>query len=181
MSDLQQLAAMSANQLSGVLTSPESLPADMRSGDWLAAVQLLTARLTEEAETLPGEELNRGAAALDVALDRAEQAGDMNRNEASIRRLNLASALLRLRGPNPDVVFLNPQRMYEVFSEAVPLSTAQMQDLPADWRTLDIDTIRRLRLVKNLLVPMVEVGPILAQAGFAEDVRVWEEALPLLP
>lgn len=181
MSDLNRLAAMTATQLSGLFATPETLPSDMHGGDWLAVVQLLTARLTEEAESLSGEELNLGAAALDTALRRAEQAGGVDHNEVAIRQLNLASALLRLRGPNPDVVLLNPQRMYDLFSETVPLSTAQMRELPANWRTLDIAAIRRLRLVKNLLVPMVAVGPILAEAGFAEDVRVWEEALPLLP
>lgn len=181
MTDLERLAAMTATELSGMFADQESLPADMRAGDWLAAVQLLTARLTEEAESLSGQELNRGAAALDTALDRAEQAGDIDKNEGAIRRLNLASALIRLRGPDPDVVFLNPQRMYDLFTEATPLSTAQLRELPADWRTLDIADIRRLRVVKNLLAPLVGVAPIMAQAGFAEEVGVWEETLPLLP
>jgi hypothetical protein len=50
-----------------------------------------------------------------------------------------------------------------------------------DLRTLDIATIRRLRLVKNLVVPLLGVKPILEQAGFADGLRVWEETLPRLP
>ncbi|ACU77441.1 conserved hypothetical protein [Catenulispora acidiphila DSM 44928] len=181
MTDLDRLASLTATELSSLLTASESAPVDKHGGDWLAIVQLLTARLTEEGGTLTAEELNLGATALDVALDSAEQAGVIDRNEAAIRRLNLMSVLLRLRGPNPDVALLNPQRMYGLFSTAVPLSAAQIREVPPNWRALDVDTIRRLRLVKNLVVPLLGVKSILEQAGFADNLAVWEDALPRLP
>lgn len=181
MIDLDHLSTMSATELSGLFATPESVPAGMHDGEWLAVVQLLTARLTQEAESLSTQDLNLGATALDVALDHAEQAGAIDRDESAIRRLNLTSALLRVCGPKPDAVLLNPQRMYDLFSEAVPLSPAQIRDLPEDWRALDIAGIRRLRLVKNLVAPLLGVRSILEQAGFADDLTAWEELLPRLP
>lgn len=116
-------------------------------------------------------------------MRRDEQAGDIDRNEAAIRRLNLTSALLLLRGPNPDVMLLDPRRMYDVFSDIAPLSTQQLRDLPRDrdWRSLDIAAVRQLRLVKNLPVSLLAVKGFLDEVGFAEDTSVWEDALPLLP
>lgn len=179
--DLQPLATMTAPELSGLLTTPESALADLSGGEWHAVVQILTASLTRQAGSLSAAELNLGVAALDLALAQGEQAGALGRNEATIRRLHLTAVLLQRRGPDPDVAFLNPRRMYDLFSEAVPLSTAQIQELPPDWRTLDIATIRSLRLVKNLVTPLLLVKSIVEQAGFADELSVWEAMLPRLP
>lgn len=181
MTDLNRLSALSATELTALLETPDSVLVGISGGEWYAVVQLLTQRLTWEGGSLSGEELNRGAAALDIALGQAERAGGIGQNERAIRRLNLTSALLRIRGQSPDVVLLSPQRMYDLFSEAVPFSPAQIRAFPVDWRTLDITVIRRLRLVKNLVTPLLGVRSILEEAGFVDEMSEWSEILPRLP
>jgi len=181
MTDLNQLAGLTATELTLLFATPQTAPGDMGRGDWLAVVQLLTAGLTREAELLPAAELNRGVEVLGTLLEQAEQIGDIDHDEVVIRRLNLAGVLRDRRGSDPDVVLLTPQQMYELFLGAVPFSLAQVREFPADWRTLDIDTMRRLRRVKNLLMPLLSSKPLLEEAGLRDEVSAWEEVLPRLP
>lgn len=181
MTDLNRLAGLTATELTLLFATPQTAPADMGHGDWLAVVQLLTARLTQEAKSLSVTELNRGVEVLGGLLDQAEQVGGINHDEVVIRRLHLTTALFDRRGSDPDVVLLDPRQMYELFLGAVPFTLARVREFPADWRTLDIGTVRRLRLMKNLLTPLLGAKSHLAEAGLGEEVSAWEEIMPRLP
>lgn len=181
MTDLNRLAGLTTTGLTHLFATPQTAPADMERGDWLAAVQLLTARLTQEAESLSAAQLNSGVEVLGGLLDHAEQIGGIGHDEVVIRRLHLTAALFDRRGSDPDVALLDAQQMYELFLGAVPFTLAQVRGFPADWRTLDIDTMRRLRLVKNLLTPLLGAKSFLAEAGLGDEVSAWEEMMPRLP
>jgi hypothetical protein len=181
MTTLQELTSLDARHLSQLLTASDLDLSDMGEGGWLTVVQLLTSRLTEECEVLSADDWMIGSAAIEYALVRAEVVGYIDHDESVIRRLNLTAALLQRVSPNGDVEILDPRRMYQTFTEAVPFSAEEARSLSADWRTLDVSIIRRLRLAKNLVSPMLVAKRVLADDGLVGDMDAWEEVFPLLP
>ena len=149
-------------------------------------VQLLTSRLTDEAETFSADDWRTGSEALEQVLGIANTAGAIDRNESVIRRLNLSAALLQRVSlqrvsARRDIPILSPDRMCDLFMDSIPVSAAQAHDLAPNWRNLDVLVIRQLRLAKNLVTPMLLVSRLVADGGVLAELNAWEEVLQLLP
>lgn len=129
MTTLEELASMETRQLSLLLSTSVPELDDLGIDEWLAVVQLFTARLTEESESLSADEWVLGSDAIVRALGHAEAVGAIDRNERVIRRLNLSAALLQRVPVNSDVEILDPQRAYDEFVEVVPISPEEARDL----------------------------------------------------
>jgi hypothetical protein len=61
------------------------------------------------------------------------------------------------------------------------MTVQQARLLAVDWRSLEIADIRRLRLVKNLVTPMILISHLLSENRPMVEIEDWEEILPLLP
>ena len=106
---------------------------------------------------------------------------DETRGESVIRRLNLSAVVLRRAALSDDILILSPDRIASLFAETVPMTVQQARLLAADWRSLEIADIRRLRLVKNLVTPMILISHLLSENRPMVEIEDWEEILPLLP
>lgn len=167
--DLRNLMAVLLSHDPGVLSvEPE---------EWLALVELLTVRMTEECLGLQAHEWKICGAAIERVFCSAEASGVITRQEASIRKLNLSVALLKRVPPDPEIEVLNPDAAINLLLRELPISIEDARDMASRWRELDIEQIRRLRLVKNLL------SPILGSDQFLKDARVvaWVDVVLLLP
>jgi hypothetical protein len=181
MATLQALTSLDARHLSRVLATSEPGSTELVASEWLAVVQLLTTRLTDECRVLSADDWMIASVALDHALANAKALGAIDQGECVIRRLNLSAALLQQVLPNSDATILNPTRMFDLFTEALPVSVEEARNLSLDWRTLDISVVRHLRLAKNLVSPILAVRRVLSDAGIIGDLDAWEEVFPLLP
>jgi hypothetical protein len=181
MTTLHELTSMSVRQLSEVIAMSKLRPADLGQGEWLAVVQLLTARLITESGALSEADWLVCSSAVDYTLTTAEAGGFIDHNDYVIRLLNLSAALLQRISPKSDIPILNPQRMFALFIETVPMSAENARILSLDWRTLDISMIRQLRLAKNLVAPLLTVSRVLSDDDIADRLGVWDEVFPLLP
>jgi hypothetical protein len=182
MTTLQDLTSLDGRQLARWLVAqPATSLAELREGELLAVVELLTSRLTDESEVFSVDDWRAGSEAVDQVLATAEAAGSIDRNESAIRRLNLSAALLRPASPQDDIPILNIDRICAFFAEAVPMSAEQARDLASDWRGRDVAVIRQLRFAKNLVTPMLLVRDFVSDDYIAAELNAWEEVLPLLP
>lgn len=181
METLQQLASMDARELSRLLTSTAQPPLDLEQGEWLAVVQLLTARVTEDCEALSADDWQVASAGVEGVLATAEAVGSIDHNESVIRRLNISAALLQRVSPQDDVPLLSLARMRELFEEAIPITVEEARDLATDWRSREVSVIRQLRLAKNLATPMLLVSTLASDYDILAELSAWRDVLPFLP
>ena len=143
--------------------------------------ELLTLRLSDGREVFSADDWAAASVAADYVLTSAEAAGAIGHDESVIRRLNLSAAVLRSESPRDDIPILSPGRMAALFAEAVPMPARQARSLAADWRNLGIADMRRLRLIRNLVTPMLLVRDLIPGENSAAEMEQWEEVLPMLP
>lgn len=176
-----ELAELDGRQLARFLAGPVPDLAGFSKGEWLAVTELLTLRLSDDREVFSAGDWAAASAAADYVLTSAEAAGAIGHDEAVVRRLNLSAAVLRRASPRDDIPILNPGRMAALFAESIPMSAPQARSLAAGWRDLGIADMRRLRLIRNLVTPMLLVGDLISEEDSVAEVEQWKEILPLLP
>ena len=57
----------------------------------------------------------------------------------------------------------------------------EARELASDWRSLELEVVRQLRLAKNLVTPMLIVSDLIADTGSVAELRAWGAVLPMLP
>lgn len=176
-----ELADLDGRQLARFLAGPALGLDGLGKGEWLAVAELLTLRLSDDREVFSADDWAAASAAADYVLAAAEAAGAVGHDESVVRRLNLSVAVLRRASPRTDIPILSPDRMAALFAGSVPMSVPQARSLAAGWRNLDIADMRRLRLIRNLVTPMLLVRDLMSEEDGAAEVEQWEEILPLLP
>lgn len=177
----QDLAALDGRQLVRLLSRPASGLAGLSGGEWLAVAELLALRLSDDQEPFSAADWEAASAAVDYVLAGAETAGAVRHDESVIRRLNLSAAVLRRASPRGDIPLLNPDGMVGLFAETVPMSAQRARSLAADWRSLGVADMRSLRLVRNLVMPVLLVSHLISEENAVAEMGQWEEVLPLLP
>jgi hypothetical protein len=177
MSRLNDLAALDLRSLCGALNAGVAV----QPVEWLGVVELLTMRLTEGSGDVAVEDWGTCSAAMAYVLGAAVASGGFDRRESVIRRLNLSVALLQNVAPNAEVDILNPDLVLELMFQELPLSAGEARRLSADWRSLDISQIRRLRVAKNLVSPALALARVAPGAKLAGRLRAWEDVMPSLP
>jgi hypothetical protein len=168
------LIALRLRELVSLLASGNPAPDQLKQSQWLAIVQLLTARLSRECAGLQPADWRLSQEATDYVLHAAEARRSISAREVAERRLNLSVALLHVVPPNREVGLLNPAVAAEVFSREVPLPFEEAQMLTANWKRLDIAEIRRLRDVKNLLTPILWLVQKFPENSSLQALRHWE-------
>ena len=181
MTSRKDLAALDGRQLVHLLARPAPAPDGFSTAEWRSVVQLLTSRLSDDREAFSADDWEAASAAVEHVLTAAETAGVMEHDESVIRRLNLSAVVLRRAALRDDILILSPDRIASLFAETVPMTVQQARLLAVDWRSLEIADIRRLRLVKNLVTPMILISHLLSENRPMVEIEDWEEILPLLP
>lgn len=147
---------------------------------WLAAVELVTGRLTDVADGAGGNWLRLSNAYFRY-LSFAEKSGIIDELDATIRSLNLTSVLLGKVGSRESISLLSPVAALSSFLAQVPVSLPEARELSENWRTIDISDVRLLRVVKNLLTPASSLKPFVGDGWMRSALCDWEAIYPKLP
>jgi hypothetical protein len=181
MSSFDDLASLNLRALSETLAAHAPRVSELDLREWLGVVELVTARLVDECVGLPEASWMTCSAALGNALHAAVVSGAIDHRESVIRRLNLSVALLHQISPNAEIDVLNPDHLIDLLFRELPMSAEEARDLSADWRTLEIAHIRRLRAAKNLVSPGLDLMRLLSREDLDERLKAWAEVFPSLP
>jgi hypothetical protein len=143
----------------------------------LALLYLLTKKVRTEAAKIPDAEWADLVCAYDLVLSMTPYA----LFEAVAHRFNLMSVLLRSLPPRTDVSLLDPDAAAHLFFEVLPMSRGEAVRLSANWRSEDIDDIRRMRWIKNLLTPLKRFNHLISDPALSKSVAEWIELRDRLP
>ncbi|MGO4648181.1 hypothetical protein AB4305_24950 [Nocardia sp. 2YAB30] len=151
--------------------------------DWRGLVEILTARLQLATETakLSANDFRRALNLYDEILRRAATEHGMSSQECAERLLNLSSVLFRRYPPQTDIPLLDPNHIVGVFLREVPITLHEAAEQVIDWWDRDLETIKRLRYVKNLVVPASQALRAASYSGIDERIAPWEQLIPQLP
>jgi hypothetical protein len=181
MSSFQDLTSLDLRQLTEELAAQTPSQESMGAGEWLGVVEYLTLLLIEGCGGLSREDWVRCSVALDYALGAARALGIVDHHEEAIRRLNLSAALLQRIPPSSEIAILNPIDALDIFRHEIPLSADDAREMAAHWRDLDVAKIRRLRLARSLVSPVLIIAKALPEYALDELVNAWTPVFPLLP
>ena len=120
-------------------------------------------------------------AAVSYVLTAAVASGAIDDHEAALRRLYLTAALLQRVPPRGDMEILDPNRAIDLFFSSVTVAEDHARRASAEWRSLDIHDIRRLRRAKNLVKPALLIADATGRSDIERRLAAWRETLPLLP
>ncbi|MDT5025583.1 MAG: hypothetical protein QOE61_2009 [Micromonosporaceae bacterium] len=172
----EDLVRMDLRSLVSWLRS-ESNTANLGQQESRGLVESFSSRLVDEVEHIAPNEWNGFA----DALDRAMLSADLDRIEWAIRRLNLMSALIAAIGPSSEYSLRNPNAAVAVFLDALPMEFNEASVLVVNWRQASREDIRRLRSIKNLLTPLVNIESLISDAVGKETIGKWMTLLDQLP
>ncbi len=175
------LAKLDLRSLATRLAAGSPARSELGTQEWLAVVQLLTARVTDDAVELSRQDWSLVARAYDYAVDTAIAAGDFDHREKTSRALHLSSALLRKVPPNPDIELLDPHRMTELLIRELPMPVEQARAQAGHWMTLERPEMLRLRIAKEFLRPGLYLAHRAHGEHLPEPLESWEEVFPSLP
>jgi hypothetical protein len=175
--DLHELVDLDLRVLVATLPERLHLSSCLEPDEWLWLVGMLATRTVAESADLRPEEWPAYSRANLYALRSAEIAGGIDHREYVMRRLNLTAALLDRVAPDREVEILSPEDAFALVLDNLPMSLEEAFRTAPQWRELEIDQIRRLRTVKNMLTPALAIN------ARHNDTRIsaWEPVLPMLP
>lgn len=119
-------------------------------------------------------------AAVELLEYLSESEGERFGSSYSLASTHLRAYFILRMGAVPDEPLLNLAQIVEWFRKSVGLSAEQALSLRANWSSLPIEEIRRLRDIKNILSVFYE----LARAGLTvsyPDIKQWLEIRDRLP
>jgi hypothetical protein len=116
-----------------------------------------------------------------VALECAHDLGAISREELAVRRNNMGLVLARFGSPREFSPTLAPERLATDSLDCIGLGYQQVAELAAGWRNLDVETIRRLRSIKNIVSPLAGLVGKIDDVDIRNDVARWVALLPILP
>lgn len=163
--DLKQLRF---GELVAAIEAGLPAPADLSPEDWRLLIAMVGVRLDSTIGA------DRTAAAYDQVLRSAVAAGAVSERERIISQVVLSTTMMYRFGADPAVEALNPAAVVQTVLRAIPMPFEQARAKAGRWRTLELERIRDLRHVKNLLRPVAELGDDPA-------LQRWLDLLPQLP
>jgi hypothetical protein len=181
MSNFDDLVVLDLQMLSETLAAGVPNVSELEASEWLGIVEVIAARLTDESRGLSTGSWGVCSDALDHALNAAVESGAISQTESVIRRLNLSLVLLQSVPTNATISILNPHYQMDLLFQELSMSTEEARTLSIDWRRLEIEKIRRLRTLKNLLSPALALARHVYGDDLDERLKVWESVFPSLP
>ncbi|MER7211598.1 hypothetical protein ABT340_31470 [Streptosporangium sp. NPDC000239] len=181
MGEFAALLDLNLRQLSAVLSTGRLSLEELEQNQCIGLIELLTMRLIDECEELSAEDWVVCSAATDYVFCVAEKRKSIDHEEGVIRRLNISAALLRRVAPRSEVDLLAPDHVVDLLLRELPVSVDEARDMAARWQSLEIDQIRRLRLVKNLLSPVVGIGDVIPRHTYDSRLKAWIGIFSSLP
>ncbi|MBB5868555.1 hypothetical protein F4553_001934 [Allocatelliglobosispora scoriae] len=154
--------------------------AQFQPSQWLALVELVTAKMTDVV-VHPDVDWRHLSDAYYRSLSMAKESGVLSDSDSVVRSLNLTSVLLRRAGAEESVRILNPKTAIELFFQYVPLTLVEARRLADDWRGIDMQYIRVLRVVKNLLTPTLRIRLFVGDEQVLSVLSDWEAVYLKLP
>ncbi|PJI95129.1 hypothetical protein [Luteimicrobium subarcticum] len=181
MTDIRTLEALGLTDLVTALSTDALAAAVPRPEEWWSVVELVTARMEDEFPGLPTGSRAAAAQAFDSVLDAAVAGGAIDGQERLVRRLNLTLALLRRIPPEPGSALVDPDEAVRTVLDALPMRAEEASDLASRWRTLDVQQIRALRRLKNVLSPGLAIAGLASANEARRRLEAWADVLPALP
>jgi hypothetical protein len=177
MTRYQALAMGGLRGLAEWYLDPDAGPEEFDENERYGLLEAFGGYLRTEAARIADEEWPGYCRAYDLALE----AAPIDRYDAVSRRLYVMAAMLNSVGPRRDVSLLDPDHGARSFLDALPMSRDEARAQAADWRTLPIADIRRLRKIKNMVTPLITFRHLIADAELSRRVSEWIELRDQLP
>jgi hypothetical protein len=156
-------------------------PDDIRQEGWLAAVQRLAFLLDLDHGVLGAHEWRLASDAMFKAIRFAEQVGAIDHRESVLRQMSITLLMLRSHPPDDDIEMLSPRGVLRLFDAELPLSMEEAKSRQVDWNNPDIDELRELRIVKQLVARAIEVRKYITDEARKSELDRWAEIHPRLP
>jgi hypothetical protein len=152
---------------------------DLRVNWWLGVIQVVSGRATNP--DLPDADRSEWAGLAAVALDTARDAGDLDAHEVVYRKANLSLALTRYGSPQSFSPALRPDLVVRDSLAEAGMSSEEAAATPWQLRAEDIDIMRKLRRVRNIVAPAVQLAAHVEDEQTKRELAAWSEVLPKLP
>jgi hypothetical protein len=146
---------------------------------WLGVIQVATGRATRP--DLPDADRSEWASLAAVALDTARDSGDLDAREVVYRKANLSVALSRYGSPESFSAALRPDLVVRDSLAEAGMSPSEAAATPWQLRAEDVDVMRRLRRVRNIVAPAVQLAAHVRDEQTKRELAAWSEVLPKLP
>jgi hypothetical protein len=146
---------------------------------WLAIIGV--AANNAVSPLTPEEDRPQWAALAVVALDAARDLGDLDGREVVSRRTNLSLALSRYGPPESFSAALRPDAVAGASLAEAGMTPEEAASTPWQYRDEDIDVMRRLRRVRNVVYPAVQLADRVEDEQLRQTLAAWREVLPKLP
>lgn len=146
---------------------------------WLGLIEHATSRATASATTNAERRAWAGLAATE--LDLAAELADLSGREVASRKANLSFALSRYGPPAEFGPSLAPDA---VARECLAVAAVSPEDAAGtEWqpRAEDVDVMRRLRHVRNVVAPAVQLAELVEDEALRAELDRWRNVLPRLP
>ncbi|MFL6073306.1 MAG: hypothetical protein ACJ73S_07930 [Mycobacteriales bacterium] len=179
--DRRRFGEMGTPELLGLLRSRTLASSIFGGNEWLSVVGEVTFRVQFELPAVSYDEQIRYVEVMDLLLEQAQQSGGLPSRECVLRRLNMTSYFLALIEINKSYRLLDPEFAAMLFIREVPISWKEAVAVCAHWRDCDAAEIRRLRDLKNLLIPMRELRQKLKAETLRDEIDRWCSLIPCLP
>jgi hypothetical protein len=125
-----------------------------------------------------------GRDVLDLAtevIDIAWAEGALTAADAAIRLANLAGLIAVKVPPDEVPAALAPEVAVRRCLLLIRQDPQAVSAAASRWQTLPADRISDLRRIKNLLNPVLQLGPFLTARTLADEVAAWQLVAPDLP
>lgn len=146
---------------------------------WLGVVQHATGRATDPDMLDADRRQWAGMAA--AALDTARDAGDLDVREVVTRKTKLSLALSRYGQPESYSPALRPELVVGDSLVVAGMTPEEAAATPWQLRPEDVDVMRRLRRVRNIVAPAVQLADHVQDEQAKRDLAAWRDVLPNLP
>jgi len=146
---------------------------------WLGVIQVATGSATRP--DLPDADRRQWASLAAVALDSARDSGDLEAREVVSRKANLTWALSRYGSPESFSPALRPDLVVRESLAEAGMSPEEAAATPWQLRAEDVDVMRRLRRVRNVIFPAVQLAAQVQDEQTKRELAAWSEVLPKLP
>lgn len=144
---------------------------------WLGEIQSATLHAT----TPESDDRRRWASLAAVLLNKARQTGVLDDREVVTRKTNLSAALSHHGKPEDFHPSLRADLVVRESLDAVGMSASQAESTKWALRAEDVNVMRRLRRVRNIVAPTMHVADLVTDDELRQELAAWRDVLPQLP
>jgi len=159
----------------------EMQPAQQERDNWWRGVIESATRMAVSSEKISMQDRQAWVQLALTALDCAHDMNAVNKLEVAIQRANLSAALSRYGDPIEFNDSLKPDDVAQNCLACIDLSYEEAASKTVDWRAQNIEVIRSLRKIKNLVTPLVSLADKIEDEPTRLETQRWINLLPVLP